>query len=54
MISKVHWRLRPADGNAVVIGLVDSGKGTLKPYLVRDVLTQLRANRLIPADMEYK
>ena len=52
--SHRKWRLKPTDGNVVVIGLVDSGKGTLKPYLVRDMLSQLRARGLIPADMDGK
>lgn len=46
------WRLRTPKGNTVIIGLVQKGSGTLKPYLIRDMIAQLRANNLIPADLE--
>jgi hypothetical protein len=50
--SHRKWRRKLPDGNVVIIGLVDSGKGTLKPYLVREMLAQLRAHGLIPEDLE--
>ena len=45
------WRLRTASGNTVMVGLVERGTGALKPYLIRDMLAQLRANGLIPDDL---
>jgi hypothetical protein len=50
--SHRKWRIRAASGNPVIIGLVEKGAGTLKLYLVRDMLTQLRDNDLIPADLD--
>jgi hypothetical protein len=50
--SHRKWRRRCADGTVVVVGLVEKGTGTLKPYLVRDMLTQLRAHDLVPSDLE--
>lgn len=52
--SHRKWRCRAPDGNTVVIGLVDKGSGALKAYLVRDMIRQLRANGLIPADLEQE
>ncbi len=46
------WRCKAPNGNTVVIGLVEKGSGTLKAYLVRDMIEQLRVNGLIPADLE--
>lgn len=42
------WRRKLTSGIVVVVGLVDKGHGTVKPYLVREMITQLRANGLIP------
>ncbi len=39
-------------GNSVIIGLVDKGSGTLKPYLIRELVGQLRANGMIPPECE--
>lgn len=47
-----RWRRRFASGNVVIVGLVEKGNGTLKPYLIRDLIAQLRANDLVPADLE--
>lgn len=52
--SHRKWRLKSPSGNVVVIGLVEHGSGPLKPYLIRDMIQQLRSNGLIPADMESK
>lgn len=52
--SHRKWRRRSADGNIVVIGLVEKGTGTLKSYLVRDMVHQLQLNGLIPADLEQE
>ncbi len=38
------WRGLTPLGTVVVIGLVDKGRGTLKPYLIREMLKQLRAS----------
>ena len=40
------WRWKSPSGTVVIIGLVDKGHGTLKPYLVREMIKQLRANGL--------
>lgn len=50
--SHRKWRLRTATGETVVIGLVEKGNGTLKPYLIREMLSQLRDHGLIPLDLE--
>lgn len=50
--SHRKWRIRTTQGNTVVIGLVDKGTQPLKAYLIRDMVAQLRANDLIPPDLE--
>ncbi len=40
-----------ADGTVLVVGLVHTGSGTLKPYLIRDMIAQLKAAGLIPDDL---
>jgi hypothetical protein len=50
--SHRKWRFRSEAGNVIVIGLVQKGRGTLKPYLIRDMLKILRESGLIPADLE--
>jgi len=52
--SHRKWRRRSPAGNSVVIGLVEKGSGSLKPYLVRDMIDQLRLHGLIPADLEQE
>ncbi len=41
------WRGSSAAGKAVVIGLVDKGRGTLKPYLIREMVKQLRQHGFV-------
>jgi predicted RNA binding protein YcfA (HicA-like mRNA interferase family) len=41
------WRCKSPSGTVTVVGLVDKGRGTLKPYLVREMVKQLRANGLL-------
>lgn len=50
--SHRRWRLRTASGQTVIIGLVEKGHGTMKPYLIREMIAQLRTHRLIPRDLE--
>lgn len=50
--SHRRWRRRLANGNVIIIGLVEKGKGTLKPYLIRDLIDQLRTNAIVPDDLE--
>jgi hypothetical protein len=50
--SHRKWRGLSPEGNVVVIGLVEVGKGTLKPYMIRDMIKQLRENRLLPPEVE--
>ena len=50
--SHRKWRFRGPDGLVVVVGFVTHGSGTLKPVYIRDMVGQLRKNRLIPPDME--
>lgn len=44
--SHRKWAFKRND-RATVIGLVDSGKGKLKAYLIRDMIRQLRENGFI-------
>lgn len=46
------WRAIAPSGTVVVVGLVEVGHGSLKPYLIRDMIKQLRTNNLIPGDLE--
>lgn len=46
--SHRKWRLRKPDGTLVVVGLVEKGSGTLKPFLVRAMLKQLHLHGLVP------
>lgn len=39
-------------GGPVYVDLVEKGSGTLKPYLIRDMIAALRLHGLIPTDME--
>ena len=48
--SHRKWRAVAPAGNSVIIGLVEKGSGPLKPYLVRDLVNQLRENDMIPSD----
>ena len=48
--SHRKWRRKLADGNVVLVGLVEKGHGTLKPYLIRDLIAQIRANGLVPKE----
>ena len=50
--SHRKWRRRLPDGTTIVIGLVDSGSGTLKPWQIRDMVRQLRDHALIPNEPE--
>jgi len=50
--SHRKWRRRAGLGAVIVIGLVEKGSGTLKPYLIRDMIAQLTDHGLIPADLE--
>lgn len=42
------WRRKGSTGTAVVVGLVDKGHGTLKPYLIREMIKQLREHGFVP------
>jgi predicted RNA binding protein YcfA (HicA-like mRNA interferase family) len=50
--SHRKWRLRTDAGNTVIVGLVEKGSGTLKPYLIRDLIAQLRLHGLIPKELQ--
>ena len=50
--SHRKWRRKLADGTVVVVGLVDKGSGTMKAYLIRDMVEQLRTHGLVPPDLE--
>jgi predicted RNA binding protein YcfA (HicA-like mRNA interferase family) len=50
--SHRKWRAQAPNGNAVIIGLVDKGYGTLKPYLVRDMIAQLRQSGFLATEPE--
>lgn len=51
--SHRKWRRKLENGAVVVIGLVEKGSGTLKAYLVRDMIQQLRQHQLLPDDLEH-
>lgn len=46
------FRLKTPAGNVVVVGLVEKGHSTLKAYMIRDMVAQLRGHDLIPEDLE--
>lgn len=50
--SHRKWRRSLPGGNVVIVGLVEKGSRSLKSYLIRDMLAQLRSSGLIPEDME--
>lgn len=50
--SHRKWRLDLSNGVIVRVGLVERGSGTMKAYLVRDMLDRLREHDLIPPDLE--
>jgi predicted RNA binding protein YcfA (HicA-like mRNA interferase family) len=43
---------RKLGASTVVIGLVESGSGTLKAYLIRDLIKTLNEHSLIPKEIE--
>ena len=49
--SHRKWRRKLPDGTVVVIGLIDKGAGTLKAYLIRDMISQLTKHGLVPPDL---
>jgi hypothetical protein len=50
--SHRKWRRKLADGNTVVVvGLVQKAT-PLKPYLIREMISQLREHGLVPDDLE--
>lgn len=48
--SHRKWRRKLASGAVVVVELVDAGSGTLKPYLIRDMISQLKDHGLTEPD----
>jgi hypothetical protein len=50
--SHRKWWLKLQSGNVVLVGLVEKGHGTLKPYLIRDMVEQLRSNGVVPKEFE--
>lgn len=50
--SHKQWRHVTRDGKVIYVGLVKKGHGTLKPYLIRDMLAALKAGGLLPDDIQ--
>ena len=50
--SHRKWRRKLADGTVIVVGLVEKGSGTMKSYLIRDMIQQLRIHGLVPGDLQ--
>lgn len=50
--SHRKWRRKLPDGTVVVVGLVEKGSGTMKAYLIRDMVEQLQTHGLVPPDLE--
>lgn len=50
--SHRKWRRAVGDGNVSYVGLVEKGYGPLKPYLIREMLREIRRVGLIPPDLE--
>lgn len=50
--SHRKWWHRTPGGTTARIGLVESGRGTLKPFLVRQMVATLREHNLVPAELE--
>ncbi len=46
------WRGVGRDGLPFYVGLVDHGSGTLKPYLIRDMISTLRQHGIIAPEEE--
>jgi hypothetical protein len=42
----------PITKRTVIIGLVDSGKGALKPVYIKEMVRELRENHLLPDGVE--
>lgn len=45
--SHRKWRRQAPDGSTIIIGLVESGSGPMKPYLIRDMIDALRRAGLL-------
>lgn len=52
--SHRKWRKGGGSGPPIVIGLVEKGSGVLKPYLIRDMISQLIEHGLIPVELEQE
>lgn len=52
--SHRKWRKSGGPGPPIVLGLVDKGSGCLKPYLIRDMISQLTEHGLIPVELEQE
>lgn len=48
------WRRQMASGDVAVVNLVEKGSGTLKPYLVRDMLAELLRHGMLPPDPDTR
>jgi len=50
--SDRKWRGLAPGGERVYVGLVESGSGRLKAYLIRDMVRMLREANLIPEGLD--
>jgi predicted RNA binding protein YcfA (HicA-like mRNA interferase family) len=50
--KEIEDKSSPSGKRAITVGLVDAGKGTLKPIYIREMIKVLRANSLLPEWVE--
>lgn len=50
--SHRKWWCRTPSGATARIGLVEAGRGTMKPFLVRAMIATLKEYHLVPRDLE--
>jgi predicted RNA binding protein YcfA (HicA-like mRNA interferase family) len=50
--SHRRWRIKAPNGQSVTVALVDVGKGPMKSVYINDMSRLLRANDLMPPEVE--
>jgi predicted RNA binding protein YcfA (HicA-like mRNA interferase family) len=50
--SHRRWRIKAPNGQSVTVALVDSGRGPVKSVYIKEMIRLLRANDLIPTEVE--
>jgi predicted RNA binding protein YcfA (HicA-like mRNA interferase family) len=50
--SHRRWRIKAPNGQSITVPLVDGGRGAMKSVYIKEMIRLLRANDLIPSEVE--